>query len=176
MTLLQSPNLGLFSQHKLIQVMTQFCLKHGKKSLAIKLVNDGFINFLNQVSSNTSYEDIIGSLESKIVSRVGFFKRRLGSKSYRIPYVLTWERAYRLSVKRFHKFVLKANTRGYSTTLTKELINLHNNTGAFITENAKMLQEANEGRTLMYMIKSFKLKNPDAFNLELMNERYESRV
>lgn len=89
MTLLQSPNLGLFSQHKLIQVMTQFCLKHGKKSLAIKLVNDGFINFLNQVSSNMSYEDIIGSLESKIVSRVGFFKRRLGSKSYRVPYVLT---------------------------------------------------------------------------------------
>ena len=72
--------------------------------------------------------------------------------------------------------MLKANTRGYSITLTKELMNLHNNTGAFITENAKMLQEANEGRTLMYMIKSFKLKNPDAFNLELMNERYESRV
>ena len=79
-------------------------------------------------------------------------------------------------MKRFHKFILKVNTRGYSLTLTKELINLYNNVGTFLLDNARMLQEANEGRTLLYMVKSFKLKNPEAFNLELINEKYESKI
>lgn len=89
MVLLQSPHLGLLSQHKLVYTMTQFCLRHGKKSLAIRLVNEGFISFLNQVNSDMPYREILNLLESRIVSRVGFFKRRLGSKSYKVPYVLT---------------------------------------------------------------------------------------
>lgn len=79
-------------------------------------------------------------------------------------------------MKRFHKFILKVNARGYSLALTKELTNLYNNSGTFLSDNVRMLQEANEGRTLLYMVKSFKLKNPDAFNLELINEKYESGI
>ncbi len=85
---LSSPNLGLFNNHKLVRTMVQFCLKHGKKTLATRLINSAFVNFIDQVNSNLSVIDLLNQLESKIVSRVGFFKRRLGSKSYRIPYVM----------------------------------------------------------------------------------------
>lgn len=70
--------------------------------------------------------------------------------------------------------MLQAKKRGYSEALTKELINLYNGTGNFLAENVRMLQEANDGRTLMYMIRGFKLQHADAFDLELLQERYES--
>lgn len=162
---------NLIINHPLVRSMVSYTIKDGKKSLAVRLVNKSFNDFFKEinVSSISERENILNKMVETIRIKIAFFKRRIGSRTFQVPYVLTDDRSYKHSVKRFYNLIRKNQKRDYSSVLLKELLHLYNlsNRSLMIREKNRIYHEGKVNRALFQVISKFKLKDPERLRVDL---------
>ncbi|MCP4230331.1 MAG: hypothetical protein GY771_09320 [bacterium] len=153
-----------------------FALRGGKKSKVIGMINDAILGAFKSLKIREDVESkglAISRIERNAMVRVDFFKRRVGSKSYKVPYMMEAERSYRRSIKTLYRCALR-NKGPALDRLIKELVDVYNGTGRTMSEKSSVYALAAQNRMYTYLIRSFKLSNPDALKLDLNPDRDRS--
>lgn len=165
---LSAPFIGLRYNYQIAHKLVSYTIKGGKKSLAITIVNEAFDKLFSELKAGDAdrISEIISRIETNMMVPFDFFKRRLGSKMYKIPYMMVEERAYRRSLKALYKNALKGK-RNFSERLYKELYDTYMGIGNTVHEKMSLYKEAWANRALVHVIGSFKLRNPEALQLKL---------
>ena len=144
-------------------------MKDGKKALAVRTLNRSMANFMVQTGlDKDSLMPALDAMTERMMIRVHFFKRRLGSRTYRIPYQVSEDRAFRHSLKRMYKLIRQKKNVKFHETLTEELRALHEGTNAslIVAEKHRVYREAVEARGLTYLIQGFKLKDDQSVRID----------
>ena len=156
--------------HPLSCSLVQYTIKDGKKNLAVRLINSSLDSLMKNLNLDYAEgQEVLDLILNRILVKVGFFKRRMGSRKYQVPYMLTEESYLKNSIKRLYKTVIKNKKRDFVSALVSELTAIYRNESTSYTlgEKLRLYKEARTNRVLGYMIANFKLKNPENLKIDL---------
>jgi ribosomal protein S7 len=142
---LSAPLIGLNYPFKFFAMLTKFVMRHGKLSQATDLMNKICARCLLLLGKTPNdMAQIASDLEENMMIRIGFFKRRLGPKTHRIPYMMDDDRAYRHSLKSLYKIGSAqkgGSVKGIVNKLSSELAEVYLGKGKFIQKKKEVYNE-----------------------------------
>nr|QCI07669.1 ribosomal protein S7 [Nitophyllum punctatum] len=129
---------------KLISMLTVRILKHGKKSLAQKIIYEALENIKNKTS-----DDPLKILEKAIRNSTPLVEvkaRRIGGSTYQVPMEVRAYRGTNLALRWITKFAITRNGKNMAIKLASEIIDASNENGNTIRkkEETHRMAEANK--------------------------------
>nr|YP_009546436.1 ribosomal protein S7 [Gelidium gabrielsonii]AYO27784.1 ribosomal protein S7 [Gelidium gabrielsonii] len=129
---------------KLISMLVSRILKHGKKSLAQKIIYEA----LEIIDNKTSYEplEVLEKAIRNITPLVEVKARRVGGSTYQVPIEVRAYRGTNLALKWITKFASERSGKNMAVKLANEIIDAHNESGNSIRkkEETHRMAEANK--------------------------------
>lgn len=167
-----APTLGLLSDHPLVDYLVRYSIKDGKKQLAVRLINRWFVGLSEylmkhrpQVTPHQAMEWIV----ERITVRIGFFRRRMGSRNYRVPYVMSDDRSLRHSIKRLYKLVAdRLSKLKFVESLLHETVQILNDDreqSLVLKEKVTIHRDAKNNKGFIHLVSRFKLGPDQSFNV-----------
>nr|YP_009546659.1 ribosomal protein S7 [Gelidium kathyanniae]AYO28007.1 ribosomal protein S7 [Gelidium kathyanniae] len=129
---------------KLISMLVSRILKHGKKSLAQKIIYEA----LEIIDNKTSYEplEVLEKAIRNITPLVEVKARRVGGSTYQVPIEVRAYRGTNLALKWITKFASERSGKNMAIKLANEIIDAYNESGNSIRkkEETHRMAEANK--------------------------------
>lgn len=129
---------------KILNKIACLLMKDGKKSIALKLVDQSVTIASNQLG--VPENDVVSKALNNIKPTVDARSKKVGRMSYIIPYALTNEQSLFLSIKILVEASRSRREKQFSQRLANELIDSYNNKGLSIKKKNEIykLAEANK--------------------------------
>nr|QCI04263.1 ribosomal protein S7 [Anotrichium furcellatum] len=129
---------------KLITMLTVRILKHGKKSLAQKIIYEA-LDIINNKTSNDPLE-ILEKAIRNTTPLVEVKARRIGGSTYQVPMEVRAYRGTNLALRWIAKFAVARSGNSMATKLANEIIDASNENGNSIRkrEETHRMAEANK--------------------------------
>lgn len=131
---------------EIIKKFTNLIMRHGKKSVASKVLNLSLVKASEQLGL-TEGQLLIQFLDN-VKPSIDARSKRVGSTSYVIPYAITNEQSISLALKILIKVARERKEKSFVDRLVNELIDASNNRGASV-------RKKNEIHKLAELNKSF---------------------
>jgi len=129
-----------------VRKFTNLIMRHGKKSIANKLLQSSILKASEQLG--LTKDDLLIQCLANVKPSIDARSKRVGSTSYIIPYAITNEQSVNLGLKILVKATRDRKEKNFMDRLANELIDAYNNRGASV-------RKKNEIHKLAELNKSF---------------------
>jgi len=131
---------------EIIKKFTNLIMRHGKKSVASKVLNLSLVKASEQLG--LTEDQLLIQFLDNVKPSIDARSKRVGSTSYVIPYAITNEQSISLALKILIKVARERKEKSFVDRLVNELIDASNNRGASV-------RKKNEIHKLAELNKSF---------------------
>ena len=129
---------------RLVSMLTMRILKHGKKSLAQKIVYQALDIIQTRISTNPL--EILEKAVRNVTPLVEVKARRVGGSTYQVPMEIRAYRGTNLALRWLTSFAKKRTGKNMATKLANEILDAFNDNGSTVRkkEETHRMAEANK--------------------------------